>query len=58
MNPITLQDFYNDPGLYRRLDQAARRERARLVHAGILRLRDQFTPRIHAGPPTWIARLG
>lgn len=58
MEPITLEDFYKDPEMHRRLLEAAHRERARLMRAGLLWLRDRLTPRIHALPARWIGRLG
>jgi len=62
MNPITLQQFLNNPDLRRRLYAQAHRERARSVHTGLLWLFDQakkhVTPRIPRYPARWIARLG
>jgi len=58
MNPITLEEFHDNPELRLQLHRAARRERARLVHAGFVWLRDRLTPRIHLRPARWIARLG
>ena len=58
MNSITPEDFRNNPELRLQLDEAARRERARLMRAGLIWLRERLTPRIHALPVRWIARLG
>ena len=58
MNPITLEDFHNHPDLRLQLDQAARRERSRLVRAGLAWLGDRLTPRINFPAARWIARLG
>ena len=56
MNRITLEAFYNDPALRRRLFEAARRERAKAVRAGLVWLRERLTPQLHPGD--WIGRLG
>ena len=58
MEPITLEDFQNDPALRRRLFETAHRERARAFHAGITWLWNLVTPRVHARPARWLARLG
>jgi hypothetical protein len=55
MNPITLQEFYNDPALRRRLYRAAARERNRAVREGVAWLVAHLTPR---RPARWIERLG
>jgi hypothetical protein len=56
MNPITLQDFYNDPALRRRLYAMAQKERAGAVRAGFAWLRRRLTPGL--APGQWIGRLG
>lgn len=56
MNPITTQDFYNDPALRRRLYGMAHRERIAAIRAGFAWLRDRLTPGLHPGD--WIGRLG
>jgi hypothetical protein len=58
MNPITLEDFHNDPELQFRLQAAAQRERARLLRAGLHWLRGRLTPRLPALPLRWLHRLG
>lgn len=58
MNRITRHDFYNDPDLPARLHAAARRERARLLLAGLHWLLARLTPRLPALPLRWIHRLG
>ena len=60
MKPITLEDFYNDPDLYGRVERAAQRERALAVRAAFAwlarQIADRLTPR--SRPSSWIARLG
>jgi hypothetical protein len=56
MNPVTLQDFHNDPALRRRLYAMAQRERAAAIRAGFAWLRDRLAPAQH--PVHWIGRLG
>ena len=56
MNPISLQDFHNDPALRRRLYEMAHRDRIAVIRAGFDWLRDRLSPRLHPGD--WIGRLG
>ncbi len=62
MDRMTLEDFYNDPEFYRRANQAAQRERARMIREGLgwiwERAAALLTPRIHVRPTGWIERLG
>jgi hypothetical protein len=58
MNRYLLEEFHSDPALRRRLFEAARRERARSVRAGLAWLRDHLTSGIRFRPSRWIARLG
>jgi len=55
MNPITLQEFYNDPALRRRLYRAAARERTRAVREGFTWLVTHLKPH---RPTHWLERLG
>ena len=58
MAPITLQRYYGDPELRFRLEEAAHRERARLVKAGLDWLRERLKPQLQLQPGRWIERLG
>ena len=62
MNRITLQEFYDNPDLRRRLSQQARLERTRAVSAGLAwlggRLQTLLTPARRLHPARWVARLG
>lgn len=60
MKPITLEDFYNDPDFYGRVERAAQHERALAVGAAFAwlgrQIADRLTPR--SRPSGWITRLG
>jgi hypothetical protein len=56
MNRYVAEELYRIPDLHQRLDLAARRERARAIHAGFVWLKTQLSPRLD--PARWLARLG
>jgi hypothetical protein len=61
MNRYSIEEFYTDPSLRRRLFEDAHRERALAVKAGLSWLWKQvqgLLPRNHGRPGRWIARLG
>jgi hypothetical protein len=68
MNRYVLEEYYRIPELRGRLYYAARRERARALHDAALWLwrsakafvtsKAHVTPRSHARPARWMARLG
>lgn len=62
MNRYIIEEFYRDPGLRHRLEQAAHRERTRAILAGIAwlvaQVKARLTPRNHAPLGRWIERLG
>ena len=65
MKPITLEDFYNDPDFYGRVERAAQRERALAVRGAIAWLFGgvghafgYVKARLMARPERWIERLG
>ena len=62
MNRYMHDEYYRIPDLHARLDQAARRERARVFAAGLAWLlkyaRTHLVPRFSFGRAHWIERLG
>lgn len=62
MYPISLDDYYDNPRLQRRLFDEARNERRRAVRAGLDALRRfaaaRLLPRLHLRPARWVERLG
>jgi hypothetical protein len=62
MNPITLQEFYDNPALRRRLYRAAARDRALAIRAGIAWLREHagawLLSLVHRPEGRWLVRLG
>lgn len=61
MNRFTLEDFYNDPDFYRRVNQAAQRERTLAIRAGLAWIRERaadLMPRAQPLTGRRVARLG
>jgi hypothetical protein len=62
MNRYAIEEFYRIPELRGRLYHAARRHRARALRDAAVWLwrhaKALVTPRSHARPARWIARLG
>jgi len=60
MNPVTLEEFHNNPALRRRLFAMAHRERNAAIRAGLHWLRERLVTRFRSltHPPQWIGRLG
>ena len=62
MNRYVMEEFYNDPGLRRRLFEKAHRERASAVRAGFAWLKKQakahLVPHFNFGRSNWLERLG
>ncbi len=61
MNRYSIEEFYQDPSLRRRLFEDAHRERALAVKDGLVWLWKQargLFPRGHGRPARWMARLG
>ena len=62
MNRYVMEEFYNEPGLRRRLFEKAHRERASAVRAGFAWLKKQvktrLVPHFNFGRSNWLERLG
>ena len=62
MNRYVMEEFYNDPGLRRRLFEKAQRERSRAVRGGFAwlqkKLKAHLLPHFNFSRPNWLERLG
>jgi hypothetical protein len=58
MNRYIVDEFYQDPALRRRLFESARRERGRVIRAGLAWVRHHLTARLPSQTGRWIERLG